>query len=359
MVWLSFTGLAQLTNYLFTEGLFVDYPSLVAIGFSLPLAQGPSLYLYTKQQTSVKPFDKKLLLHYLPMVASMLMFLPFHFLDFSEKVKVFEHAGSGYQLRLIINLGLIYVSGVIYVFLALQVLLRYRKGIVHQFSNTEKINFNWLLYLIIWIAAIWIVILFMSSSELIYTSVALFVLWLGFFGVRQVNVFAHNTPMTRNQSTASTQIMSEENQNIQTEIFDVVDQEVDEIILESTKYQKSSLSEKDADDIHSRLKKIMEEKKPHTNPDLTLTELARSLNVHPNHLSQVINSKENKTFYDLINEKRVEEFINTVSKPDSKQFTLLALAFDCGFNSKASFNRNFKKHTGLTPSDYLKRNSIN
>jgi len=79
------------------------------------------------------------------------------------------------------------------------------------------------------------------------------------------------------------------------------------------------------------------------------------LTVHPNNLSQVINSLENKNFNDFINEQRVEEFIKCVSDPGSRQFTLLALAFDCGFSSKASFNRNFKKYTSLSPSEYLKQ----
>ena len=98
----------------------------------------------------------------------------------------------------------------------------------------------------------------------------------------------------------------------------------------------------------------MEEEKPFTDPELTLNDLAKRLDVHPNNLSQVINSMEKKSFYDLVNEKRVDAFIKNIKKPTSQQYTLLAIALDCGFNSKASFNRNFKKYTGHTPSDYLK-----
>ena len=99
----------------------------------------------------------------------------------------------------------------------------------------------------------------------------------------------------------------------------------------------------------------MDKEKPFTNPDLTLNELAKCLEVHPNYLSQVINSLEQKSFYDLINERRVEEFIKLTEEPQTQQYTLLSIAYDCGFNSKASFNRNFKKYTGLTPSEYLKQ----
>ncbi|HZI54714.1 MAG TPA: helix-turn-helix domain-containing protein, partial [Chitinophagaceae bacterium] len=83
------------------------------------------------------------------------------------------------------------------------------------------------------------------------------------------------------------------------------------------------------------------------------------LKIHPNTLSQVINSFENKTFYDYINGLRIEEFKTLVTDPGSRQFTLLSLAFECGFNSKTAFNRNFKKATGQSPSDYLNQVKIN
>ena len=99
----------------------------------------------------------------------------------------------------------------------------------------------------------------------------------------------------------------------------------------------------------------MKTEKPYTNPELTLNQLAKSLDVHPNTLSQVINSKENRNFYDLINENRVNEFIHLVTQARQQQFTLLGMAFDSGFNSKASFNRNFKKYAGITPSEFMKQ----
>jgi len=117
---------------------------------------------------------------------------------------------------------------------------------------------------------------------------------------------------------------------------------------------KSGLSGKDQEEIHDMLNRLMEQKKPFTNPDLTLGEMAEQLDVHPNNLSQVINSVAQKNFYDYINSRRVEEFIYLAGRPENQQFTLLSIAYECGFNSKSSFNRNFRRITGLSPSDYLK-----
>lgn len=351
--WLFFSGLNLLTFYLFLTEQHIYYPSLVVAGFTLPLVQGPFLFLYTRQQTSAIPFDTKQLLHFLPVIIISFLFAEFYFFPLERKIEIFKNAGKGFETQMLINLIAISFSGVVYVPLALNLLLKHKKNIVHRFSNTEKINFNWLLYLIIWIGIIWALVLVFREGTLIFSAVSLFVIWIGYFGIRQVHVFGHNVSHFQNQTVDQPQtIVNAFPQSIEQPsepTFTPVEN------ITAMKYQKSSLSDDDAEVIHSRLKIFFGEKKPYTNPDLTLDELAEALDVHPNYLSQVINSKEKKNFYELINEKRVEEFINLTSDPSNNQFTLLALAYDCGFNSKASFNRNFKKHTGLTPSEYLKR----
>ena len=349
IAWLGMIGLHLLTFYLSYTQQAPNYPTIVALGSPLPLAHGPFLYLYTRQQTSSAPFSKKQLLHFLLLLISYLMFTRFFFMSPTEKSEVFTHHGKGFETQLLINLVAIYASGLVYVALSLVRLLKYRRNLVHQFSNTEKINFNWLLYLIMWMVAIWIVILFVQDDRLIFGAASLFVLWIGYFSIKQVQVFGQGATSANTQASPIGEEAQSQSANLT---------QIEEAPAESTpgaKYQRSSLSEREAVSIHERLKKLMDEQKPFTNPDLTLNELARMLDVHPNILSQVINSKENKSFYDLVNEKRVEEFTRQISQPGSQQFTLLGLAFDCGFNSKASFNRNFKKYKGVTPSDYLKQ----
>jgi AraC-like DNA-binding protein len=74
--------------------------------------------------------------------------------------------------------------------------------------------------------------------------------------------------------------------------------------------------------------------------------------VYTRTISQIINQKENKNFYDFVNTYRFEEFKRLISLQKNQQYTLLSLAYDCGFSSKSSFNRYFKKATGQTPSEY-------
>jgi AraC-like DNA-binding protein len=119
------------------------------------------------------------------------------------------------------------------------------------------------------------------------------------------------------------------------------------------KYAKSGLSEAEAARIHAELKKLMATRKLYTEPELTLSDLSTHLDIPPNYLSQILNEREGKNFYDYINTLRIEEFKRLVSLPENKKFTILSLAFECGFNSKSSFNRYFKKVTGLPPSEYM------
>ncbi len=134
--------------------------------------------------------------------------------------------------------------------------------------------------------------------------------------------------------------------------------ETAEEVAPKTKYERSTLTELSAKEIHLRLTEQMETQKLFKDPALTLGELSALLNVHANVLSQVINSIENKNFYDYINQKRVEELTRIIALPENKNFTLLSLAYDSGFNSKTSFNRNFKKVTGLSPTAYLKQQQL-
>jgi YesN/AraC family two-component response regulator len=129
-------------------------------------------------------------------------------------------------------------------------------------------------------------------------------------------------------------------------------------MIPKIKYEKSGLDEEKADKIYQQLVGCMHTQKLFTDSELTLGVLAKNLEIHPNHLSQVVNSYEGKNFYDYINSQRVEEFKKLAPQPANRNYTLLSLAYECGFNSKTSFNRNFKKATGVSPSEWLQKQDI-
>ncbi len=122
------------------------------------------------------------------------------------------------------------------------------------------------------------------------------------------------------------------------------------------KYEKSSLTEDLAKEIVSKLESVLESEKPYLNNELTLSMLADQLSISPHFLSQVINERLHTSFYNLINQHRVNEAKKILTKENGAK-TILEVAFASGFNNKVSFNTYFKKHTGMTPRDFIKTNS--
>ena len=99
---------------------------------------------------------------------------------------------------------------------------------------------------------------------------------------------------------------------------------------------------------------FMIKNKPYLNPSLTLRRLAEEIQMNTRDLSVLINQSLNKHFFDFINEYRIEEAKNILRNPSKKEFTILEILYEVGFNSKSSFNTAFKKHTGLTPTQFRK-----
>jgi TolB-like protein/AraC-like DNA-binding protein/Tfp pilus assembly protein PilF len=123
---------------------------------------------------------------------------------------------------------------------------------------------------------------------------------------------------------------------------------------EVRKYRKTSIPKDVAGKLKSDLEAIMLKDRPWLDPMLNLSDLAEMINCSPNQLSQLLNEKVGKNFYDYVNEFRLRHFHELRRDPKNRQFTFLSLAYDSGFNSKTTFNSFFKKSTGVTPSEYLK-----
>ncbi len=103
-----------------------------------------------------------------------------------------------------------------------------------------------------------------------------------------------------------------------------------------------------------QLESIMQTEKPYLNPNLNVASLAQIINTKPYLLTKALNTQLSKKFNDYINEYRVQEVIQRINDQQYEHQTLLAIGYDAGFNSKASFNRIVKKITGKSPSELKK-----
>ena len=102
------------------------------------------------------------------------------------------------------------------------------------------------------------------------------------------------------------------------------------------------------------LKKSMEEDKQYLDPLLSVHTLAQHTGLPPKTISAVINQHLQKNFNDFVNEYRLQEFKIKILNPDLGHLTIIGIATGCGFNSPATFQRVFKQHTGMTPSEFRK-----
>lgn len=121
------------------------------------------------------------------------------------------------------------------------------------------------------------------------------------------------------------------------------------------RYKHSTLDTKRAEKYFENLLYLMKVKKVYREDDLSLTSLAKEISISPQNLSQVINERLNKNFNDFVNAFRIEEAKMRLIDPKSRDITILEIALEVGFNSKAVFNKSFKKNTKITPSEFRKK----
>ena len=346
-LWLTLIALHLFCYYTLVSGTYVEFPYLLGVEIPLPLIHGPFLYLYIA--ALVNQSNKRLhwFIHFIPATIAYLLLSGFFIQTFNHKINVYQHHGIGYEkLVSIIRLPII-PSGIIYVVWSLILLKKHSINIQKQFSYTEKINLNWLVYLTIGMGAIWLSVI-LGNDISTFMLVDLFILFIGYFGIKQVGIFTNRVVNTQLMDTDDIKLEEGNDPGVSSLATGT----------EKTKYLKTAVDPGLMSKVHKELTLLMQTEKLFKDPGLNLDALAGRLGVHSNTLSQVINSMEQRNFYDYINDFRIKEFQRIAVLPENSNFTLLSLAFEVGFNSKTSFNRNFKKATGLSPKEYCQQEKI-
>ena len=336
LAFLIFAFSLDLSNsFLMASKLYINFPHLLGITIGFPYLYGPLIYLYIKIIGSEKKeFKKQYWLHFIPfLVVLIASFSLFFFEDAAFKIGLYERkfeilAGT------IISL-LIPFHGIIYTYFSIKEIRKFNKKLKYSYSNLDKVSLSWLAYLTFGTLVIWsIVVLSYIISAIfghganygfaIYYGVAVFVYLIGYKSLTQPEVY----------------------------ILDKVKADINEPEKTVKSYKKSSLSKEKADDYLLRLITLFDTEKVYRNSNLTLGELSKNIEISQHNLSEVINTKLNKTFYDFVNKYRVEEVQQKIIDGDAEKYNLLSIAFDAGFSSKSSFNSTFKKITGQTPTEF-------
>ncbi|MFA6469150.1 MAG: helix-turn-helix transcriptional regulator [Bacteroidota bacterium] len=326
-------------------GVYQSVPAAFLI-VGIPLTASPLQYLYTKYllRREIR-FASKDWLHFSSFIifeSGLIITFMFGLIDFSSAAAASPSTAPLF-LRLF-NMLLI-IQGIAYVVVGLRKILRYDKQLKNVLSSIEQVQLSWLRNTTLAMLSAWILFLVedtlmtygINLSNFVIVSVvfAVYVYAMGVFGLMKSEIFA--SPDVEKAMHAVSELAEEEAPS-------------------SSKYERSGLSPEMAQQYVQQLIPLMEEKKLFTDASLSLSQLAELLTISAHNLSEVINSQLGKNFYDFVNGYRLEEVKKGLADPAKQHLKILSIAFDAGFNSKATFNTLFKQQTGKTPSEY--RNSV-
>ncbi len=306
----------------------IDFPHIFCIARSAVFLFGPSLYFYTKSMTDrIFKFRNHHLLHLIPFLA-FCVFLIFKFHIQSVEIKqqiILQRYIYTYSEALTI-IGFLNLQTLVYLIAALIVLNNYRSEIKKVYSTVERINLSWLNFILFGYILIWcidlanFIIIMVSGTSLLILNISTLILIFIF-----ANVIVYKGLK-------------------QPEIYFGME--------DKPKYESSPLTEADIEQYLKKMTAYMQSEKPYLNPSLTITNLAKKLSIPSRHLSQVINQSLHKNFFDFVNSYRIEEAKRYLSDHSNNRKTVLEILYEVGFNSKSSFNNVFKKHTGMTPTEF-------
>jgi AraC-like DNA-binding protein len=289
---------------------------------------GPLLWFYTLSLVSSWKFKKTDILHLLPFTLFVVnLALRFWFVPENEKTEVITNESFKTRWTYYFFVSIIALSIPIYLFYSYKSIKRHQLKLKDYYSTIDNNSLNWLSKLFFYAMSLYSILgiihvldmIFHFTSYKIYQSSAftiasIFILILGFFAHKQTSLFTTFQPLGHEGK------------------------------------KEDSL---EVNGFLSKLELVMNSSKPYLKPSITIHDLAKQLDVSPLFLSNFLNNELSQNFYLFINKYRIEEFKRLISENKFKSYSILGIAYECGFNSKASFYRVFKILQNSTPSAYI------
>ncbi|MHB9142976.1 MAG: helix-turn-helix domain-containing protein [Paludibacter sp.] len=237
-----------------------------------------------------------------------------------------------FPIAILITIYFVYL-----IYATYKLLKDYKDNVLQVYSYRENVDLLWLRRIVGLFAGICVLIFplgliaYYGFHSMVFTdyyffiTLVVFIFFLGFWGYQQGEVFNINGN-SRLIEEENTESVPNENQH------------------NEKHFKREAL----------QLKELMIKEKPYLEPSLTIHDLAAKMEMPAHQLSKVINKEFHCNFFEFINKYRIDDFKQRALSNDYKNMTILAIALDCGFNSKSAFNRIFKDVTGLTPGEYIK-----
>ena len=303
---------------------------------------GPLMFLYVKFMTNpARRFNWFALLHFIPFVVFFTVSVIFRSEPLVRDLRTFFVPDKLISLRIVYGVSF-FLSISVYSVLAFIEIRRHQSNLKNLVSYTSGvITLNWLKVLSISFYAAYFILFILGGLNMIgnyipfdpyfiiFGFITLFTFVYSFYGIKQPVIFGRE-----------------------------VEQDDDDPARKDTeKYIRSGLKNGQAEEYLNRLILYVEKNKPYLERDLSIHDLSLMTGIPRHYITQVLNENYQRNFFTFINEYRVKEVIERFSDTKNSNYTILAIAFDAGFNSKTTFNSIFKQFTGSTPSEFREKMS--
>jgi AraC-like DNA-binding protein len=347
--------------------------------FNLLIFIGPLLYFYFRSATNVNFKFKRIdLKHFYIPFAFLLIYFLIAFFDFTFNLPFEEgdkgHGGTiGPLAQLPITQILSYFSYFSLTYYSVLIYNDYKKYQVYlneTFSSIEEINFVWLYYILIIIiggSLLFffgnIILLFFDFKNIYKVEWYLYFIYglIGYYV--SISAFKYSSKDSRKlnfEDVIESKTLINDEDRLDNKDRNILESEIlikkEEIFSPET--TNSTVLNENLDNLKNKVTLLLEEKQLFLDPEFNLYDFSKLLDTNTTTLSKVINAGFNVNFNELINEYRIKHFIMKLENKEYEIKTLLSLAFESGFNSKATFNRAFKRTTDLSPKEFIEKMPI-
>ncbi len=331
-------------GFLYRADLMSSLPHFVHLRSFYEASAGALIYLYVRACTE-KDFQMKpiLWLHFLPLVLFLIIKIPLFLTTGEEKLAYFIDFFVNYTVKPDpIHSIATALLAFVYFILSIRLIQQYKKHLTNEASSIDSMFHRWL-------------ILFASSALLPILGI-----WTwAFIGGNATGTLVNITFIFTFILSVYLVVL------FKPAIFHTFPNQIKvkgEEEEEKQKYENSTLQDAKKEQFIKKLVSYIEAEKPYKEANLTLSDLAEQVNIPSHYLSQVINEKMKCSFLEFVNGYRVEESKMMFRDEKFGNYTIIAVAYESGFNSKSAFYTAFKKHAGMTPSAFKKehkRSSMN
>ncbi len=323
-----------------SKAFFFKYPHLFGLFTSLNLLFFPLVFIYVKTFLNREARNyRTIIIHFIPFLIYLIAIAPFVLNSAETKIEIFE-AGLPSWLKTVLKVTdvIIILQGIFYTVISVRIIHRYQFFRGNRVSHNEQSIISWLKQFVIINVVLWaigttsvflelvITTIPFDLFKLYYLGITILTFWMGILTIKRTQFFTFDTG-GKFTLKVNTNHGEQKIKNLQAS--DEQEKTGEQLILD-----------------------FMEGEKPYLKSDMTIHDIVEGTGLNKIKVSELINDELRQSFYDFVSGYRTKEVIRLIGEGKIKDYTLIHISEMAGFNSKATFYRAFKKHTGKTPNEY-------